>query len=245
MSRFNRLRIALKISGILGLLRFLIARSFGQSNFIRPASTVDIRRAGLDFSHDVRDFVATLLGDSKDKLTEEIMSEAMQVNSMIESRAKESKNAFPENWNSEEQLRVTLYLLVRILKPALVVETGTANGSSAALVSVDIKDSKAKLVAENHRGFLHLRKTTGTEKELREICEEAATKWRGVKLFLHDSDHSYFGQYSDYKIAADLGFDLILSDDIDASLAFADFAGKDGKALFDTRKIIGGINSSI
>ena len=86
MSRFNRLRIALKISGILGLLRFLIARSFGQSNFIRPASTVDIRRAGLDFSHDVRDFVATLLGDSKDKLTEEIMSEAMQVNSMIESR---------------------------------------------------------------------------------------------------------------------------------------------------------------
>jgi hypothetical protein len=258
MSRFNRLRIALKISGLPGLLRFMIARSVGQSDLIRPASTVDIRRAGLDFSHDVREFVATLLGDSKDKLTNEIMSEAVQVNSIIELRVKESENAFPQNWNSEGQLRIALYLLVRILKPALVVETGTANGSSAAavcagmsannfgaLVTVDIKDSKAKLVAEDHRSFLHLRKIDGSEKELREICEAAVTKWSGVKLFLHDSDHSYFGQYSDYKIAADLSFDLILSDDIDASLAFADFAGKNGKALFDTRKIIGGINSSI
>ncbi len=258
MSRFNRFTIALKISGFLGLLRFLIARIFGQSDFIRPASTVDIRRAGLEFSHDVRDFVATLLGDSKDRLTEEIIFEALQVNSTIELRAKESDGAFPENWNSEEQLRVALYLLVRILKPALVVETGTANGSSAAavcagmaankfgaLVSVDIKDSKANLVDENHRGYLHLRKTNGTEIELREICELAGNKWSGVKLFLHDSDHSYFGQYSDYKLAADLGFDVILSDDIDASLAFADFAKKNGQALFDTRKIIGGMSRFI
>ena len=258
MSRFSRLRIALKISGLQGLLKFLIVRSFGQSNLIRPASTVDIRRAGLDFSHDVKDFVANLLGESKDKLTEEIMSEAAQVNSIIELRAKESQNDFPENWNSEEQLRIALYLLVRILKPALVVETGTANGSSAAavcagmsannfgaLISVDVKDSNAKLVAEIHRSFLHLRKTNGSERELREICEVAATKWSGRKLFLHDSDHSYFGQYSDYKIAAELGFDVILSDDIDASLAFMDFAGKDGKALFDTRKIIGGMSSLI
>jgi hypothetical protein len=186
------------------------------------------------------------------------MSEAVQINSIIELRSKESENTFPENWNSEEQLRVALYLLVRILKPALVVETGTANGSSAAaicagmsannfgaLVSVDVKDSSAQLVAENHRNFLHLRKTNGTEKELREICETAAAEWKGVKMFLHDSDHSYFGQYSDYKIAESLGFEIILSDDIDASLAFSDFAGTAGKALFDTRKIIGGMKYSI
>jgi hypothetical protein len=258
MSRFNRLKLVLKISGFLGLVRFVIARIVGQSNMIRPASTVDIRRSGLYFSHDVIGFVTSLLGESKDLLTEDMMLEAAQINSVIELRAKESENAFPENWNSEEQLRVALYLLVRLLKPALVIETGTANGSSAAavcaglsannfgaLISVDVKESSATLVAENHRSFLHLRKTNGTNQELREICETAVDKWNGVKIFLHDSDHSYFGQYSDYKIAADLGFDIILSDDVDASLAFADFAGRAGKALFDTRKIIGGMRNSI
>jgi len=258
MSRLNRFRFTLKIYGILGLLRFTLARTFGQSNLMRPASTVDIRSAGLDFSHDVREFVTSLLGESSNLLTEEIMLEAAEVNSMIELRAKELEGAFPTNWNSEEQLRVALYLLVRILKPALVVETGTANGSSAAaicagmaannsgvLVSVDIKDSSARLVSEKNREFLNLRKTNGTERELREVCVAAISQWTGVKLFLHDSDHSYFGQYSDYKVATDLGFDIILSDDIDASLAFADFAGQAGKALFDTRKIIGGMKGSI
>jgi hypothetical protein len=258
MNRLDRLRFTLKISGILGLLRFALARTVGESHFMRPASTVDIRRAGLDFSKDVREFVTSLLGESRNLLTEEIMLEAAEVNSMIELRAEESGSAFPANWNSEKQLRIALYALVRILKPALVVETGTANGSSAAavcaglaannsgvLVSVDIKDSSARLVSEKNREFLQLRKINGTEKELREVCVAATTQWTGVKFFLHDSDHSYFGQYSDYKVARDLGFDVILSDDIDASLAFADFAGQSGKALFDTRKIIGGMKGSI
>jgi hypothetical protein len=258
MSRLNRLRFTLKISGIPGLLRFVLARTFGQSNLMRPASTVDIRRAGLVFSPDVREFVTSLLGESKNLLTEDILLEAAEVNSVIELRAEELEGAFPTNWNSEKQLRIALYLLVRILKPALVVETGTANGSSAAavcaglaanntgvLVSVDIKDSSARLVSEKNREFLQLRKMNGTEKELREICLAATTQWPGLKLFLHDSDHSYFGQYTDYKVATELGFDVILSDDIDASLAFADFAGQAGKALFDTRKIIGGMKGSI
>ena len=238
------------------MFRFLIARVLGQTDFIRPASTVDIRRAGLDFSHDVESFVISLVGELASNLTEEIVVEARQVNAEIEARAKDAQQFFPENWNSEEQLRVALYLLVRILKPALVVETGTANGSSAAaicagmsannfglLMSVDVRDSSARLVAENHRDFLVLSKTKGSDKELREICASASVKYSGLKIFLHDSDHSYFGQYSDYKIAEELGFDLILSDDIDASLAFVDFAGRAGVALFDTRKIIGGVAS--
>lgn len=254
MSRLNRLKLVIKASGYLGLFTFLIARILGQSNLIRPASTVDIRRAGITFSHDVGSFVKSLVGELEFKLSDELILEARQINAEIEVRAKVAHHFFPENWNSEEQLRVALYLLVRILKPALVVETGTANGSSAAaicaglsanesgvLLSVDVKDSSAGLVAENHRDFLLLRKTSGSDKELREICTSASAKYSGLKIFLHDSDHSYFGQYSDYKTAEDLGFNLVLSDDIDASLAFTDFAGKAGVALFDTRKIIGGV----
>lgn len=258
MNRFERLRLTLKVSGLKGLFRFIVTRGLGQSDLIRPASTVDMRRSELYFSQDVRDFVVSLIGDSKNLLTAELMEEALHVNSVIDVRAKESTSSFPENWNSEEQLRIALYLLVRTLKPALVVETGTANGSSAAaicagmsannfglLISIDVRDSSATLVADPDRGYLKLLKTEGTANELRKICQEELTGLNGVKIFLHDSDHSYFGQYSDYKIASELGFDVILSDDIDASLAFADFAGRKGKALFDTRKIIGGVTNPI
>ena len=254
MSRLNRLKLVIKTSGFLGLFTFLIARILGQSDLIRPASTVDIRRAGIAFSHDVRSFVKSLVGEFESHLSDELILEARQINAEIEARTKDAHHFFPENWNSEEQLRIALYLLVRIFKPELVVETGTANGSSAAaicaglsanrsgiLVSVDVKDSSAILVSESHRDFLLLRKTGGSDKELREICSSASAKYSGFKIFLHDSDHSYFGQYSDYKTAEDLGFNLVLSDDVDASLAFTDFAGKAGVALFDTRKIIGGV----
>lgn len=63
-------------------------------------------------------------------------------------------------------------------------------------------------------------------------------------LFLHDGDHSYFGQMADYEIAELLNFQFLVSDDIDASLAFVDFVKGDAIALLDTTKIIGACNLS-
>ena len=60
-------------------------------------------------------------------------------------------------------------------------------------------------------------------------------------IFLHDADHSYLGQESDYRLAEEMGFDLILSDDVDASLAFCDFAGSKGQVFYDAPKFIGAI----
>jgi hypothetical protein len=254
MNRYSRLQLILKISGPVGLIRFIVTRLLGQSDLMRPASTVDIRRSGLVFSNDVEDFVLSLVGDLGNQLTDDLMLEALEVNKSVENRAKALENEFPINWNSEGRLRVALYLLVRILRPALVVETGTANGSSAAaicaglaandfgkLISVDVKDSSAVLVGDESRKFLELKKTQGTSLELEEICKNGSDANKGIKIFLHDSDHSYFGQYEDYTLAARESFNIILSDDIDASLAFTDFSGYAGKALFDTRKIIGGV----
>ncbi len=254
MNRFARVKLILKVSGPIGLIRFVVARLFGQSDLMRPASTVDIRRSGLVFSDNVEDFVRSLVGDLGVVLTKDLLQEAFEVNKSVEYRAEDLKNEFPVNWNSEANLRVALYLFVRILKPSLIVETGTANGSSAAaicaglsandfgkLISVDVKDSSAILVAENDRRFLALEKTQGSTAELKRICRSGSEMYPGLKIFLHDSDHSYFGQYEDYTLAASEGFNLILSDDIDASLAFSDFSGASGKALFDTRKIVGGV----
>lgn len=61
----------------------------------------------------------------------------------------------------------------------------------------------------------------------------------GLQIFLHDSDHSYPNQMSDYETAKELGFNLLVSDDVDASLAFCDFSGKEGSIMLDGSKIIG------
>jgi hypothetical protein len=54
----------------------------------------------------------------------------------------------------------------------------------------------------------------GTQKELiANIKDIGALK---NSIFLHDSDHSYISQQTDYSVAENSGFDLILSDDIDA-----------------------------
>lgn len=44
---------------------------------------------------------------------------------------------------------------------------------------------------------------------------------------------------SDYRLAKEIGFDYILSDDIDTSLAFCDFAGRAGHVFYDAPKFIG------
>jgi cephalosporin hydroxylase len=257
MNRFERFKFILGQFGLFETFRFILVRVIGQSDLLRPASTVDIRRAGVRFVEDVSDFVNRLIEEFDVQVTPELMAEAIKVNEAIENRAAKTNYKFPVNWNSEGQLRVALYLLVRILKPTLIVETGTANGSSAAaicsalsennsgkLVSVDVKESEAVLVDVESRKFLDLRRTSGQEKELEKICFDESSRSEGIKIFLHDSDHSFFGQFSDFKIAKKFKFDIILSDDIDASMAFLNFAQQSSIALFDTRKIIGGFTNS-
>lgn len=257
MNRSKRFSFILKRHGIMELIRFLMFRLIGQSDLIRPASTVDIRRSGVNFVENVTDFVNSLTKDKDLVVTTDLMHDALANNELINNRAQTIKGDFPTNWNSENKLRIVLYLLVRLARPSLVIETGTANGSSAAaicaalaandfgkLVSIDIKDSQAVLVEDKNRKYLDLRKTRGQEKEFYEISLDETSKYPGPKIFLHDSDHSYFGQYSDFAIAKKLNFDFILSDDIDASLAFSKFSKSAGFALFDTRKIIGGVRGN-
>jgi len=50
------------------------------------------------------------------------------------------------------------------------------------------------------------------------------------------------GQITEYKLATDFKFDLIISDDVDASLAFCDYAKSIGKIFYDSPKFIGALN---
>jgi cephalosporin hydroxylase len=147
-----------------------------------------------------------------------------------------------------------MYTMTRLVKPMNVLETGTANGASALAIcgamsqngfgvlhSVDIRDSTAELVPEKIRSHLMLVRTNGLPSELERYVREKKIGGKN-SIFLHDADHSYLGQISDFEIAASQNFDFMISDDVDTSLAFCDLFGAQGKIYFDAPKMIGAVN---
>jgi hypothetical protein len=163
--------------------------------------------------------------------------------------------AYPVDFAVEWQSSFLLYGLVRVLKPQTIVETGVANGHSSfiilsalekigrgKLVSIDIRHDVGRLVTTDKGKFwdLHLLSRPGAKGELRAILQSVAP----VDLFLHDSDHLYGWQMTEYREAAavvSVG-GILVSDDIDWSYAFWDFCRERGvkpAVLIDVRKVFG------
>jgi hypothetical protein len=132
-----------------------------------------------------------------------------------------------------------LYALVRLRRPASILETGVANGHSTyfllhalrangtgRLYSVDISSDVGVLLDPAEReGWTFLQLEDGQErKQFRAFVERAGS----LDLFLHDSDHSYWWQMFEYRCAWAMlsPGGLFLSDDIDHSFAFMDFCAE-------------------
>jgi len=147
-----------------------------------------------------------------------------------------------------------LYMLVRWTKPALVVETGVARGVSSLvvleamdlsdvgkLVSFDVTDSVGQLIPRGHpRWDLVVLGESHRQRELASLVRGLGP----VDIFIHDSDHTYDQQHFEYATAnASLKDDgILLSDDVDASSAFSDFAARSrGSAIYllDEGKALG------
>ena len=251
MKIFERIRLIGIVAGFRKIPLHLVAEIFGTSKFLRPASTLDMRANGLNFSNTPEVFIANLLPKHElEDIRSLIGAAEVELNNGEDSNARE----FPINWNSGFNLQLILFVIVRMTKPSLYIETGTANGASARSVcramsingfgkciSIDIKESSATLVKNEDRKFLECVRTDGTTKNFLEIVDNGKRLKPGFSIFMHDSDHSFFNQMGEYLAAQNLKFNLLISDDIDASLAFSDFATHSGNALFDERKIIGGV----
>jgi hypothetical protein len=169
--------------------------------------------------------------------------------------AEQLRLAYPVNWAVEEQSAFTLYGLVRALKPQTVVETGVANGHSSfvilsalktngrgKLVSIDIWNDVGRLVTaeEGENWDLRLLSRPGARDELRAVLQSVAP----VDLFIHDSEHLYAWQMTEYRAAAAVlsRRGILVSDDIDSSYAFWDFCRARGlkpAVLIDDRKALG------
>jgi predicted O-methyltransferase YrrM len=242
---------AFKLDGVKGLLSHIASRVFGRPHLLVRASSIDFRSAGLLCTRNEFDFIHALLPN----LNSDLINEALNIaRSLPELQMHtEVDLEFPVRWNSGIGLQHVMAALVWLLNPRLVVETGTANGASALaitaamharqngrLLSLDISDSKANLVPAHLRSYVDFIRVNGSAENLREVIMKEKSNG-GVSIFLHDADHSYLGQKTDYQIARELNFDLIISDDVDCSLAFIDFVGSLGVVLYDTPKFIGGL----
>ncbi len=143
-----------------------------------------------------------------------------------------------------------LYILCRILRPRMVVETGVANGFSSASILQALEDDQA---GEHYSIDLHCREGKGLTipvgKELGWVIpEHLKHRWRlilgesfrvlphlleelgTIDIFLHDSRHTYKTMMKEYTIVwphLHRG-GLLLSHDVEFNDAYLDFCDKIG-----------------
>jgi predicted O-methyltransferase YrrM len=161
---------------------------------------------------------------------------------------------YPDWYAIERETSFLYYAVCRHLAPQNVLETGIANGHSSffllqamkkngqgELHSVDIADNVGKLLNDEEREnwTLHI-----LDSPQRRSFSKILDSISPLDLFVHDSDHTYGWQMFEYRVAhkALSKHGVLLSDDIDHSLAFVDFCAEiDRKPalLLDTRKVTG------
>ena len=222
----------------------------GDPKYWRPASSIDFRKNGISSFQSLAELLQRLLPNFTPSEIEHAIN--FVENSLEKGLTMDQKRPhFPEVWNAGKNLQLLLASLIILTKPRFVVETGTANGASAAAItwalkengmghlwSFDIVDANPTLVPIDLLEYATFERVSGNAAQLKERIKSFKES-DGTSVFLHDSDHSYLGQESDYQTALNLDFDYIVSDDVDTSLAFTDFARNEGLVIFDAPKFIG------
>jgi len=166
-----------------------------------------------------------------------------------------------QNYNLSEYHRA-LYIITRILKPKVVIETGVFEGHSSlaflialeennegSLYSIDLPSPKlppgkdSGWVVPNYlrtRWDLRLGKSS-------DLLPGLLTEVKEVDIFLHDSEHSYENMFWEYE--ATWGNirkgGLLLSHDISMNPAFKDFANRNSRKYYYMLRNLGGIKRTI
>jgi predicted O-methyltransferase YrrM len=185
-----------------------------------------------------------------------IEEEYSAVRAELERRCDEMNDRleYPEWYAIESETSFLYYAACRHFAPGNVLETGIANGHSTffllqamkkngkgSLHSVDIAENVGSLLTEEERAGWTLHVLGSPQrKSFSRILDSVSP----LDLFVHDSDHTYGWQMFEYRVArkALSKQGVLLSDDIDHSLAFVDFCEEiDQKPvlLLDTRKVTG------
>lgn len=147
-----------------------------------------------------------------------------------------------------------LYAIVRATRPSIVLETGVSIGVSTAIVlaaldrnghghlhSVDISEDvgEVALAGSTDRWTLHVHPHVGGEDALRSLVAGLGQ----LDLYYHDAGHTWLWQPFEYETVTPHVDGIVLSDDIDASWAFAEHCAARRVrpvGLVETNKVFGG-----
>jgi predicted O-methyltransferase YrrM len=149
------------------------------------------------------------------------------------------------------------YVLTRIIRPRIIVETGVANGASTffflsalarngsgVLHSFDIRSNVGGYLTTEERGNWDLQ-ILDRRRPLQDLARRLPSL-SPIDLFLHDSHHRYRHMSKEFELAArSLRKDgVLLSDDVESTFAFHKFCTDrrlEPTYLFDRTKFFGGV----
>lgn len=202
------------------------------------------------------ELVKTALPDITSEELNTIKEEYSSARTELERRVHDMKDRleYPDWYAIESETSFLYYAVCRHLRPRNVLETGIANGHSSffliqaikkngqgRLHSIDIADNVGRLLTEAEKLEWTLHVLGSPQRgSFREIVKSISN----LDLFVHDSDHTYGWQMFEFQIAYQFLSEngVLLSDDIDHSLAFLDFCAEISQKpvlLLDTRKVTG------
>lgn len=203
-----------------------------RSTIGRTASPAYIPRLIVEsslWSRSARECIESMGFDASKTLENEF---AKQIKGLKDDTSKK----WPDYFDAGDESARFLYLLIRLVRPTTVLETGVANGKSTRIIlaamdandhghlhSIDMTRNVGQLFGGQHdRWTLHV--THGRSQDLKRVLDSIERP----QVFIHDADHSYKSQMREYSLAASYlpaeGF--LLSDDVDSSWAFRDFCQK-------------------
>jgi len=181
---------------------------------------------------------------TKSSLRNEISDLEIKLKKYLDSLEKEEfpskKKPYPTDYSIQEDSRLLLYGLCRIIQPSIIVETGVAYGiSSSYILHALKKNGKGTLYSiDNTFRPWETKKMIGAAipNELKENwklmigkssekLKEISSSMKNIDIFLHDSLHTYKNMYFEFNLMWPCikknGF--LLSDDISDNNAFIDF----------------------
>jgi len=215
----------------------------------------EMEEQSLSTHHSAADLLRRYFLPGNEGRLQGLLGEATALRQQLEARYATRACAYPHEYAVHGESSQLLYVLVRLLRPSDMLETGVGNGHSSyfllhalaangagTLHSTEIAEDAGTLLdpAERERWQPHLLDRRRKRKSFAQVLEGLPE----LDLFLHDSDHTY--QWLTFELQAArtklAQSGLMVVDDAEKSYGFFDFCAAHALRpvlLFDGGKILG------
>jgi len=203
--------------------------------FGRPGIQDIYELGSIGLSLTPQQFISEVMDAPVSDSVAELLKEFGAFYETVRLREEGNPTRYPHSFGVGDYSAAVLYVLARLCKPRVIVETGVANGLSTVLLlealrknrsgdlySIEVRDDVGKYLTQSERIRWNL--VVLKERPLRRAFIKVMNDFPPIDMFIHDSNHSYRWQRLEYRqgLSHLSPTGLLLSDDIDCSWAFAD-----------------------